>query len=245
MGSSVLCLILCLLWFSDVRSYPSKPLNQVLFTYSPTDIEWDPDAGAPRNLVEVAARRPRVPEVTLEVRRAPVPGTNMTMRALFLKERILSKGHLVGCYTGVLRDEEDESQKNATSPSMGAYTYHWNETHVIDPTDDRGEIPETGSTPLCAMAFVNEPGRGLLPNIVMVDDPWCKDTKGRVGIPFYAFRTILPGDEVLGCYGKDYTARTYETVCASDDFDRYLNAMRADIDDILLGEQNENVKGFD
>ena len=64
------------------------------------------------------------------------------------------------------------------------------------------------------MAVVNEPNRGL-PNLYPVEYEYgrCRDRYGEKGVAYYAARSILPGDELVVCYGAGFS-RAYESTCA-------------------------------
>ena len=231
---------------------PDKPLDQVLFTFQNDDVEWDPVTDSPRVVLEDL--RPPVPKVVMEVHRVQVPDSDLTMRSVRVKEGQFSVGHLVGCYTGPMlnQSERDAKLNSAPESEMAAYTFLWNDTHEIDPTNAEGIMPddlegyehdEEGKS-RSKMPLFNEPGRGLLPNIVVSEEGWCKDKESdRTGIPYYAFRNIFPGDELSLCYGLTYTNRPYETVCESEAFwSGYMDGNRRLVDNILSPPEEEDVE---
>uniref|UniRef100_A0A7S2MJU8 SET domain-containing protein n=1 Tax=Haptolina brevifila TaxID=156173 RepID=A0A7S2MJU8_9EUKA len=122
----------------------------------------------------------------------------------------LQLGDLAGCYTGTLLGLKEREAKRVTG--FEAYVFPVNATHVVDPTDDRGQVPTDTEH---EMAFVNEPTGEAMPNLTPMEYRFglCRDRHGRPGVPYYAVRQVLPGEELTVCYGPGFM-RTYKTVCS-------------------------------
>ena len=185
--------------------------------------------------------------IKLVVKRFPLPGLKSEnppkMRGVFVADDSpngFKEGDLVGCYAGPLVDADAREAKRKVAPHMETYLFTWNETHLVDPTSDTGEIADTdtqcktccntgrgdhqGPCPPFAqeMPLVNEASRGLLPNIFVSDGGRCRDRYGYLGIPYIATRDILPGEQCMVCYGHNYGHRDYESVCSDPKFDDFL-----------------------
>ena len=265
---------------------PNHIVGEVLFEFPLEDIEWDSTRDEKR-VVPINQRLP-VQKVILEVRRMAVVGTkDATMRGLFVKSGTLKAGHLVGCYTGkFLHRETDAAIKKHHRASMAAYSFGWNDTHEIDPTNTWGEVPDhlegyekdEQGLPRTKMTLVNErsyvrvadklkldDGKGRkygnpnkwkgkkkekprldLPNVVAAKEGWCKDKMGvREGFPFYALRTIRPGDEIMVCYGVDWH-RHYPSICSKkEDFDDTYYTWSRDYVDVTIVREGETERPLD
>jgi hypothetical protein len=206
-------------------------------------VEWDDEAHVPRSESEMKPLRKPLPgPVTMEVRVMAVPGgaEGAKMRGVFVKEGMFPPGHMVGCYSAtgpLITMEERTAKQERIGKDLGEYMMTFNETYFIDPTDEEGNFDVHVASP---MGFVNEPSRGMLPNVVLLDGGMCRTPEGFEGRPFYAFRNILPGDEVTICYGMTYEfAGHYETICESQVFFHdFIDHTRVVVEDLLgYGEQ--------
>lgn len=184
------------------------PSSSTLHRFWSDSVPWDParDAstgGSPRRCeMEV---RPRDPQ------------SRAVLEGVFVANGTCSfePGDLVGCYTGEIVDQAARDRKKLTAPRAEDHIYPVNATHAVDPTSaSTGTMADTVPPYRSEMAVVNEPTSGL-PNVYPVDYEYgrCRDRYGEKGVAYYAARSIMPGDEVLVCYGTGFS-RGYETTCA-------------------------------
>ena len=128
------------------------------------------------------------------------------------RSRVL-RGRLLGCYTGRVVGPDERAAKSAAGSGGGAsaldaYSFPINRTHAMDPTEPDGSLPN--DTPH-GMALVNEPRGDAMPNVWPMEYRFggCRDRDGRPGVPYYAAREILAGEEVTVCYGPNYDRSSY------------------------------------
>ena len=126
-------------------------------------------------------------------------------------------GDLVGCYSGQSLDAAAWQAKRLAAPRAAAFVYWANSTHVIDPTSKSGHMHDTAPPYRHEMAVVNEGSlpQGL-PNLYPLDYEHgrCRDRYGALGVAYYAASQIVAGDELLVCYGADFSRGQYTSMCA-------------------------------
>lgn len=218
--------------------------GELLHTFRADAIGWDPELDTPLRQPTAAGtpleRRGRS-TAELEVRRiigdvrgggaAQSGGDALRGVVVGAGGRVL-RGQLLGCYTGRVLGPEERAAKRATSESSSdAYTFPINATHVVDPTAADGSLPS--NTPH-NMALVNEPRGDMMPNVWPMEYQFgtCRDRDGRPGVPYYAAREILGGEEIVVCYGPRYDRSRYTapSMCA----DAVLLARWSALQDKLL-----------
>ena len=113
--------------------------------------------------------------------------------------------------------EERQQAKRLAAPRAAAFVYWANSTHVIDPTSKSGHMHDTAPPYRHEMAVVNEGSlpQGL-PNLYPLDYEHgrCRDRYGALGVAYYAASQIVAGDELLVCYGADFSRGQYTSMCA-------------------------------
>ena len=186
---------------------PNAPDTLALHAFRADAVGWDVQADAPLSSVTASASL----EVHSLQRGGDVAGlTERRLRGVIVSRGSqLRLGDLAGCYTGALLGPDERAAKRTTG--FEAYCFPINSTHVVDPTNGDGHVPSDSVHP---MALVNEPTGDVMPNLTPRNYRFglCRSA-GLPGVPYYAVRDILPGEELTVCYGPDFS-RSYKTVCS-------------------------------
>ena len=198
-------------------TFITMPEEPPLQTFLADGVGWDPhyDIPLPKGWGLDDGR-----SISLEVRTLPSFVAGRALRGVFVAPSSprLKLGDLAGCYSGSVLGPEKREEKRPTG--FEAYCFPINSTHVIDPTEDDGHVPDDS---VHQMAFVNEPTGDEMPNLTPMDYRYglCKDRFGKPGVPYYAVRDVLPGEALTVCYGPGYDRaygpkgrHRYETVCS-------------------------------
>ena len=204
----------------------------LLHSFAADATGWDINRNAPLWSPAIARRNAEagssgVPQPVLEVRQLSANDCNHTgygsanpadcsrrLRGVIAGPGSrIEPGQLLGCYTGRVLGPFERANKRVRSSGFESYCFPVNATHVVDPTDEQGQL--SSDTPH-SMALVNEPSGDSMPNVWPMDYRYgaCRDRELRPGVPYYAAREIAPGEELVVCYGATFQRATYRTTCS-------------------------------